>query len=52
MITDGNDIQLFIDAFIDNVFGTHFPVGARRKAGVNMKICIEFPQGSIFFIAC
>jgi hypothetical protein len=51
MITDGNDIQLFFDTFSDNFFGAHFPVGARRQAGVNMKICIEIPQG-FFFIEC
>jgi hypothetical protein len=52
MIADSNDIQLFSDTFSDNFFGTHFPVGTRRKAGVNMKICTEILQGCIFFIGC
>jgi len=51
MVTDGYDIQLFFDTFSDNFFGAHFPVGTRRKAGMNMKICTEIPQGCIFFPA-
>jgi hypothetical protein len=44
VITDGNQTQLLLNAFLNNLFGTHIPVATGGQAGVNVEIGFDFFQ--------